>query len=58
MKRLIFAVIAIICLCSCSTYNYNAQIPKEGEPVSPYSQKPVTDYGIADAIRGIIISHK
>ncbi|MBQ0064000.1 MAG: hypothetical protein KBS94_08310 [Prevotella sp.] len=58
MKRLIFAVIATTCLSSCLTYNYNAQIPKEGEPVNPYSQKPITDYGITHAVRGIIISHK
>ena len=61
MKKLILAVIAITCLCGCSTYNhngYNAQITKEGEPVNPYSQKPVPDYGIADALRGIINSHR
>ncbi|MDO4820037.1 MAG: hypothetical protein Q3994_06670 [Prevotella sp.] len=58
MKRLIFAVIAIACLSSCSTYNYNAQMPNEDKPVNPYDQNPVSDYGIAHAVRGIIISHK
>ena len=58
MKKVILAVITIACLCGCSTYNYNAQNPNGGNPENPYSQKPVTDYGIADAIRGIIISHK
>lgn len=33
-------------------------MPNEDKPVNPYSQKPVTDYGIAYAVRGIIISHK
>lgn len=58
MKKMIFAAFAVICLSGCSTYNYSAQLLNEDKPVNPYSQKPVTDLGIADAVRGIIISHK
>ena len=54
MKKLIFTMLAITCLCGCSTYNYNTQMPKESELVNPYNQKPAADYGIADAIRGVI----
>lgn len=54
----VVCVFAIVYLCSCSTYNCNTQIPKEDEPVNPYSQEPVTDYGIADALRGVLNSYK
>ncbi len=58
MKKMVLAVFAIVCLCGCATYNYNTQISKDDEPVNPYSQELVTDYGIADALRGVINSHK